>query len=171
MPKSDPSTPSAPLATAPSDDPLEPFQSRRSYLSLTTFRPDGSGVTTPVWCVVADDRLLMRTDSESHKVKRLHRNPSVVIAPCDFRGERRGADVGAVAKELPASERKRIERLLLRKYPVGLAVEIGFLRPLHAAVAAFGRGKKRGRPLFFEILVTRALLALSALHLPEAVVI
>ena len=169
MPKPDQS-PTSPVA-APSADPLEPFRGRRSYLSLTTFRPDGSDVTTPVWCVVAGDQLLMRTDSESHKVKRLRRNSSVVIAPCDFRGERRGAGIDAVAKELPASERKRIERLLLRKYPVGFAVEIAFLRPLHAVTAALGRGKKRGHPLFFQIVLTRALLVLSALHLPEALAV
>lgn len=171
MPKSDPSTSLALPSEVPSDDLVEPFHSRRSYLSLTTFRPDGSGVTTPVWCVAAGDRLLMRTDSESHKVKRLRRNPSVVIAPCDFRGGRRGTETEAVANELPASERKRIERLLLRKYPVGFAVEIAFLRPLHGGLAALGRGRKRGRPLFFEILVTRALLVLSALHLPEAIAV
>lgn len=84
---------------------------------------------------------------------------------------RRGTETEAVANELPASERKRIERLLLRKYPVGFAVEIAFLRPLHGGLAALGRGRKRGRPLFFEILVTRALLVLSALHLPEAIAV
>ena len=51
------------------DDLLEPFRGRRSYLSLTTYRRDGSAVTTPVWCVVDDDRVLMRTDSESYKVQ------------------------------------------------------------------------------------------------------
>lgn len=133
-------------------DPLEPFRGRRTYLSLTSFRRDGSGVTTPVWCVVDGDRVLMRTDSESHKVKRLRRNPSVIIASCDFRGERRGPEAAGVAEELPATERKRIERLLLRKYPVGLAVEVTFLRPVHAVSAALGRGKKRGTPCFFAIV-------------------
>jgi PPOX class probable F420-dependent enzyme len=138
------------------DDQLEPFRGRRSYLSLTTYRRDGSAVTTPVWCVVDDNRVLMRTDSESHKVKRLRRNPSVSIAACDSRGTLRSQSIPAAAEELPTTERKRIERLLLRKYPVGLGAEIAFLRPVHSLAAALGRGRKRGSPLFFAIRPIRS---------------
>ncbi len=133
------------------DDLLQPFRGRRTYLSLTTYRRDGSPVTTPVWCVVDDDRVLMRTDSESYKVKRMRHNLSVSIAACDSRGKVRSEAISGEAEELPATEKKRIERLLLRKYPVGLGAEIAFLRPVHSLAGALGRGHKRGNPLFFAI--------------------
>ncbi len=145
----------SPIADQMTDDPLEPFRGRRSYLSLTTFRRDGSPVTTPVWCVVDDDRVLMRTDSESYKVKRLRNNPSVSIAACDSRGKPRSEAIPGESEELPATERKRIERMLLRKYPVGLGAEIAFLRPVHSLAASLGRGRKRGHPLFFAIRPSR----------------
>ncbi|MGH3000856.1 MAG: pyridoxamine 5'-phosphate oxidase family protein, partial [Gaiellaceae bacterium] len=45
--------------------------SRQRYISLTTFRKDGSAVSTPVW-VVTDDgkRLLVWTGSQTWKAKR-----------------------------------------------------------------------------------------------------
>lgn len=145
-----------PVSEESADDLLEPFSVRRSYLSLTTYRRDGSAVTTPVWCVVDDQRVLMRTDSESYKVKRLRHNPSVSIAACDSRGKPRSDAIPGEAEELPATERKRIERMLLRKYPIGLGVEIAFLRPVHSVAGALGLGRKRGSSLFFAIRPTRS---------------
>jgi uncharacterized protein len=57
------------------------------YISLTTFRQDGTPVATPVW-VVSDDgrRLLVWTGPQTWKVKRLRRNPRVIVAASDFRG-------------------------------------------------------------------------------------
>jgi uncharacterized protein len=45
------------------------------YLSLTSYKRDGSGVSTPVWFVIDDRRLLVMTDPQSFKVKRIRRNP------------------------------------------------------------------------------------------------
>jgi PPOX class probable F420-dependent enzyme len=56
------------------------------YLSLTTFRKDGSPVATPVWLVRVGDELRVLTGPASGKVKRLRNNPSVLVAPCDMRG-------------------------------------------------------------------------------------
>jgi len=62
------------------------------YISLTTFRKDGSPVATPVWLARVDDALVVVTDPGSGKVKRLRNNPSVLISPCDMRGRvREGA--------------------------------------------------------------------------------
>src|SRR5437867_2586309 len=57
-----------------------------NYLSLTTFRRDGSAVATPVWFVHDFDRLLVQTDGSSGKVQRLQRNPHAIVAPCTARG-------------------------------------------------------------------------------------
>jgi uncharacterized protein len=61
------------------------------YISLTTFKQDGTPVATPVW-VVSDDgrRLLVWTAAQTWKVKRLRRDPRVVVSASDFRGRTRG---------------------------------------------------------------------------------
>ena len=61
------------------------------YISLTTFKKDGTTAATPVW-VVSDDgrRLLVLTGPDTWKVKRLRRNPRVVVAASDYRGRMRG---------------------------------------------------------------------------------
>jgi PPOX class probable F420-dependent enzyme len=60
------------------------------YLSLTTYRNDGSAVATPVWVVRHGDALHVITQRNSGKVKRIRNNSSVLVAPCDARGGLRG---------------------------------------------------------------------------------
>ena len=56
------------------------------YISLETFRKDGSGVRAPVWAAPLDGKLTVMTDGTSWKVKRLRNNPRVRAAGCDMRG-------------------------------------------------------------------------------------
>lgn len=86
------------------------------YLSLTSFKRDGTGVATPVWFVNDDGHLLVETDADSYKVKRIRRDAHVRIALCDARGRARGEPVEADARILPEDERERVERLLAHKY-------------------------------------------------------
>lgn len=58
------------------------------YLALTTFRRDGSAVTTPVWPVRIDGRLVVGTTTNTGKVKRLRRDDRVRLAPCSANGSR-----------------------------------------------------------------------------------
>ena len=51
-----------------------------TYISLETFRKDGSGVKTPVWAAALDGKLVVMTDGTSHKVKRLRSNPAATAA-------------------------------------------------------------------------------------------
>mgnify|MGYP000473367737 CR=1 FL=1 len=61
---------------------------REKYVSLTTFRRDGSPVATPVWIAALDDgRLAFTTDPSSWKVKRVRRNATVELRPCTVRGK------------------------------------------------------------------------------------
>ena len=53
---------------------------RGKYLSLTSFRRDGSGVATPMWFVDDNGHLVVETDADSYKVKRIRRDPHVRIA-------------------------------------------------------------------------------------------
>ncbi|HEY9367319.1 PPOX class F420-dependent oxidoreductase [Streptomyces sp.] len=91
---------------------------RARYVSLTTYRKDGTPVATPVWFAVEGDELYVWSNIDAWKVKRLRRDPRVVVAPCDVRG--RIAD-GALHLEgtgrlLDADGLKHVRKLLGRKY-------------------------------------------------------
>ncbi|SRR6266487_420477 len=60
---------------------------RSRYVSLTTYRKDGTGVATPVWHVVNSGELLVVSDADAWKVKRIRNNSHVVVTVCDFRGK------------------------------------------------------------------------------------
>jgi PPOX class probable F420-dependent enzyme len=54
---------------------------------LTTFRRDGTPVSTPVWVVGLDEgRVGFTTSSGSGKYKRLRHTERVTVQPCDVRG-------------------------------------------------------------------------------------
>jgi uncharacterized protein len=84
------------------------------YISLTTFKRDGTPVSTPVW-VVSDDgrRLLVWSAAKTWKVRRLRRNPEVLVAPSNFRGKERGEPVRATARVI---DDPGIDALLRQKY-------------------------------------------------------
>ncbi|MFD0369221.1 PPOX class F420-dependent oxidoreductase [Streptomyces sp. NPDC059071] len=88
------------------------------YVSLTTFRRDGTGVATPVWYAVEGDELYAWTRTDSWKVKRLRRDPRVVAAVCDVRGNVADGAVRAegAARLVTGEELRRVRRLLSRKY-------------------------------------------------------
>ena len=56
------------------------------FVSLTTFRRDGTPVATPVWIARDGDALVVYTLEDSGKVKRLRRDPRVELRPCNRRG-------------------------------------------------------------------------------------
>ena len=88
------------------------------YLSLTSFKRDGTGVATPVWFASDNGHLVVETDADSYKVKRIRRDAHVRLAVCDARGRVRGEPVEADARILPEDERERVERLLAEKYRI-----------------------------------------------------
>jgi PPOX class probable F420-dependent enzyme len=87
------------------------------YISLTTFKKDGTAVATPVW-VVSDDgrRLLVWTGPDTWKVKRLRRDPRVVVAASDYRGRVRRESFEGVGRLLDIPQGSLVEPLLDRKY-------------------------------------------------------
>ena len=56
------------------------------YISLVTFRRNGTAVETPVWFAEHDRKLYVFTERASYKVKRLRRDPRVKVAPCGALG-------------------------------------------------------------------------------------
>jgi uncharacterized protein len=86
------------------------------YISITTFRRDGSPVATPVWVVADAGRLYVWTGSQTGKVKRVRRNPDASLAPCTARGSVTGPSVAAQAQIVPAVERPDIWAKFQAKY-------------------------------------------------------
>jgi uncharacterized protein len=84
------------------------------YISLTTFKRDGTPVSTPVW-VVSDDgkRLLVWSAAKTWKVRRIRRDPRVLVAPSTFRGKERGERLTATARVV---DDPGIDSLLREKY-------------------------------------------------------
>lgn len=91
---------------------------RGRYVSLTTFRKNGTGVATPVWYAVEGSELYAWTRTDSWKVKRLRNDPRVEAAVCDVRGNvpEGAARLTGEARLVTGEELRRVRRLLLRKY-------------------------------------------------------
>ncbi|MEV4211872.1 PPOX class F420-dependent oxidoreductase [Micromonospora sp. NPDC049662] len=90
--------------------------SAEKYILLTTFRKDGRAVPTPVWAVRDGDALAVWTRADSGKVKRIHHNGEVTVAPCDVRGRPHGAEVPAHASLYGGRDTGRVRDLLKHKY-------------------------------------------------------
>ncbi|GAA3924107.1 PPOX class F420-dependent oxidoreductase [Streptomyces gulbargensis] len=98
---------------------MMPEELRRGrYVSLTTFRKNGTGVATPVWYAVDGEELYAWTRTDSWKVKRLRNDPAVEVAVCDVRGNvsEGAARVRGTARLVTGEELRRVRRLLGRKY-------------------------------------------------------
>jgi PPOX class probable F420-dependent enzyme len=88
------------------------------YLNLETFRKSGVGVRTPVWFAQEPGRevFYVYSEADAGKIKRVRNNPKVRIAPCDFRGNLRGAWVDARARICQSDEALHGQNLLREKY-------------------------------------------------------
>ena len=85
------------------------------YIKLTTYKRDGTTAATPVW-VVSDDgkRLLVWTGSDTWKAKRLRRDPRVLVAASDSRGNAKGDAFPGTARFVDEGE--LVTQLLRKKY-------------------------------------------------------
>jgi uncharacterized protein len=88
----------------------------QKYISLTTFRKNGSGVATPVWFGEDGDRLYVMTRSDMGKTKRVRNNGQVRVAPCTIRGKATGPEFAATARILPPAEHGHARQAINRKY-------------------------------------------------------
>jgi uncharacterized protein len=57
------------------------------FVSLTTFKKDGTAVAAPMWIGRDGDHLFFWTPADSWKAKRAKNNPRVVMVPCSRRGK------------------------------------------------------------------------------------
>ncbi|MFJ9055563.1 PPOX class F420-dependent oxidoreductase [Streptomyces sp. NBC_00111] len=91
---------------------------RSEYVSLTTYRKDGTPVATPVWAAADGGVLYVWTRSDSWKVKRLRNDSRVRVTVCDVRGRiAEGApSAEGTARLLDGDGTRAVRKVLARKY-------------------------------------------------------
>jgi PPOX class probable F420-dependent enzyme len=87
---------------------------KEPFVNITTFKRDGTPVSVPVWCAADNGTLLVFSEADSWKVKRIRRDSHVRLAPCSARGTPRGPAVDADASLM--EETTKVQALLARKY-------------------------------------------------------
>ena len=88
----------------------------QEFLSIETFRKNGSGVKTTVWFAQEGDMLYIWTIGDSGKAKRIRNNARVNIAPCKRLGKVTGKWMAAQASvDDSAAAVRHVETLLRRK--------------------------------------------------------
>jgi uncharacterized protein len=93
------------------------------YLNVTSFKRDGTGVATPVWFVSDGSRLFAFTDLRSAKIRRIRRNPHVLVASCRPWGKLRREPIGGSAEVLTeTADLERVRQLLLAHYGISYRV-------------------------------------------------
>jgi uncharacterized protein len=114
--------------------------SDEKYILLTTFRRDGTPVSTPVWIVALDGETVgFWTSSGSGKVKRLAHTARVTVQPSDARGRVKQSSTAAeaTARVVTGSEFEAISQRVIAKY--------GFMTKITKAlgtIAGTARGKR-----------------------------
>ena len=96
--------------------PIPQQLSSAKYVSLTTFKKDGTGVRTPIWFAENNGKLYFTTRYDLWKYKRIRNNPRVLVAPCTMRGKVTGPDFPGQARVLPKEEWPATRAIMRRKY-------------------------------------------------------
>lgn len=95
---------------------LNVFDRQRTVL-LTTYRRDGTPVSTPVHIALDGGRAFFRTWDTAWKAKRIRNNADVEVAPSTASGKPTGPALPARARILEGMESAQAARALARKYP------------------------------------------------------
>ncbi|WP_197379655.1 PPOX class F420-dependent oxidoreductase [Mycolicibacterium mengxianglii] len=89
---------------------------KSEYILLTTFTKDGRPKPTPIWAAPAGENLVVITQENSWKVKRIRNTPRVTIAKCDMRGNPKGEAVEATATILDKSRTGEVYDAISKRY-------------------------------------------------------
>jgi len=91
---------------------------RHWAVRLTTFRRDGTPVSTPVSLARSGDRVFFRTYEQAGKFKRLRNDQRVLVAPSTPRGTATGPAVEARATLLSGPDDELAGRLIDAKHRI-----------------------------------------------------
>jgi PPOX class probable F420-dependent enzyme len=85
-------------------------------IALTTFKRDGSRISTPIWFNVMGGKIYVTTETSAWKVKRIANNPNVEFAVCTQRGKVTGQKFGGTARVLAPVEMEAVIAAKKRRY-------------------------------------------------------
>ncbi len=110
------------------------------YILFTTFKRDGTPVSTPTWIVpLGDGTYGFWTSSGSGKAKRLAHTPTVTVQPCDGRGKVvEGSIVVDATAELVTGDR-------LDEITTKVKAKYGFITHITKLLGSIGGVVKRNR--------------------------
>lgn len=100
------------------NDPISTLEDQH-FVSLTTFKRNGEGVSTPMWIGRDGAELFVWTPADSWKVKRVRNNPRVRLAPSSRFGKvREGVSPveGTAQVAIDAETVDRLQAEIRRKY-------------------------------------------------------
>lgn len=86
------------------------------YISVTTYKRDGTPLSTPVWVVNRGEFLFIRTRATAGKVKRIGNDGTVLVAVCDSRGRLKGPTMPARAAVVGGGIEDTVEAMMRGKY-------------------------------------------------------
>ncbi len=108
---------------------------------LTTYKRDGTGVSTPVSIAFYDSRAFFRSYDKAWKTGRLRRNSYVQAAPSTFRGKPTGPAVRARATPLEGVQARVAAKALARRH-----------RVLQAVIVPMAHRLMRYRTMHYELV-------------------
>ncbi|WP_432488285.1 PPOX class F420-dependent oxidoreductase [Kineococcus sp. SYSU DK018] len=127
-----------------------PGLEKSKYVLLTTFTRDGRPKPTPLWFTRDGERLLVSTDRDAWKVKRVRNTPRVLVRACTARGRPTGPQVEAEARVLDGDAALAARGAVLRRYPVA-----GRLFRLGGRLARLRPGARPAAPAGIEVVLPR----------------
>lgn len=109
------------------------------YVSLTTYKRDGTTKSLPVWITdFGDGKIGFTTASSSYKVKRINNDPRVILEPSDSKGKAKdGAEkVTGTATTADSADFDRYEATVKAKY----GMQYRAIKLLGSFMKLIGRG-------------------------------
>ncbi len=103
-----------------------PFENAQ-YVSLRSFKKDGTAVDTPVWFAVRDGLVVIFTDGTSYKVKRIRRNSRVELARCTVAGRLLGSWYSGTCRTVEGEPERIASAYDALNAKYGLQMRIGTL--------------------------------------------
>ncbi len=120
------------------------------YVSLVTYKSDGTPKPLPVWIVdLGDNTVGFTTWGESWKAKRVRNNPNVTLQPCDQRGNvvEGSAIVEGTARMATGHEYATVAALVKDKYGFWVTA----VKTMNKVRSALGKGGQSDSAMIIEL--------------------
>ena len=88
----------------------------QKVVTLESYKKNGQAVRTPLFFVIREGMLYMRTPLRSWKVKRIRNNPHVRVVPSNMQGSPQGAWVEGYAEIYHENDMAWVNNLSKQKY-------------------------------------------------------